>query len=106
MLTKADYAMIEGVVNDQLIPKLGALGYQIQAGLRFEFRPVENVDLNKQADRDFKLTQAAGRKLTPEYVQEVYKVELSKPDFEPVVAPDTPTGGNSALRSFRPARVG
>lgn len=102
LLAKADYAMIEGVVNEQLIPMLARLGLSVPG--RFEFRPVENVDLNKQAERDFKLSQAAGRKLTPEYVQETYKVELAEP--EPEVAPDTATGGESNIRSFRPARVG
>ena len=77
-----DQKQIEFLVNDELIPrmkKIGAGGVYAQLeGHRFEFHNEEKIPLKERSEIDSNIASKMGGKLTKEYIEKKYNVELEE----------------------------
>lgn len=73
----ADCALVSGVINKSLIPWMCAVrNLPADADVEFVIDSEEPEDLERRARRDLALTQATGCRLTKEYAEKTYGVEL------------------------------
>ncbi len=78
-----DKAFIADMVNDQLIPLLIRRGYRLE-NMRFEWDDAENMELDVRSEVDLRISQM-GFKLSKEYIENTYSVELdeNQPEEKP-----------------------
>jgi len=80
----ADCALVAGVLNKALIPWMcAARGLPKDADVEFVIDSEEPEDLERRARRDLALTQATGCRLTKEYAEKTYGVELDDAAVNP-----------------------
>ncbi len=92
-LLQSDCNMVAEAIQNTLVAWLCRLKYGMaDAGdLKFSFDCALPEDLNVKAERDLRLSQASGCRLSRKYVMETYGVELE----EPQPPPETPLQGQT-----------
>ena len=80
-LLASDCHMVEAAVQSTLVEWICRLKYGMAGAedIRFSFDCDLPEDMNLRADRDLKLSQATGCRLSRKYVMETYGVELEEP---------------------------
>ena len=77
----SDQKEIEFVVNGELIPRMIQIGqggeYAKLQDHEFEFFHEENVSLKERSEIDSNIVSKMGKKLSNEYIEKTYNVELS-----------------------------
>ena len=85
-ILEADSAMLSEVIQTRLVNWICQAKYGLAdtRDMRFVIDCQKAEDLNVRADRDAKIAQAAGCRLTREYVMETYGVELEEREPDPL----------------------
>lgn len=76
-ITDADIADVQDWINDDFIPVLRNLGFDIPEGYTVELQAKKNVKASEKIKEDSELLKY-GYNLTPEYIESTYGVTLDK----------------------------
>lgn len=89
-----DSKFLDGIVNDELIPKMSQMGVAGLDGRVFKWDNTENLTLTERSEIDFKISQM-GKNIDEDYITETYGTVLGETQ-----TPPTPFENAKALKNL------